>query len=147
MGISQRKHPVGQPVQVAQPVDPGGQLVAAVKIAAQRDGLLPIQAEEAFDVVDRVVDHRIALPHEEGRIQVDADEPLSPRDFRKLPVGQVARVAAQGARIAVRRDKRPVDRLTHIQKPLSDKCDTSTMMPFSAQSRTSCLPASVNPSS
>ena len=33
------------------------------------------------------------------------------------------------------------------QNPRSDRWDTSTMIPFAAQSRTSCFPSAVNPSS
>ena len=50
--IAKCKHPVSQAVHIAQPVDSGGQCVTTVEIAAQRDGFLPVQAEEVLDVAD-----------------------------------------------------------------------------------------------
>ena len=47
-----------------------------------------------------------------------ADQPAAPRDLGKLPVGQIARMPAQRARIAVRRHKRTVNRLAHVPEAL-----------------------------
>ena len=65
-------------------------------------------------MVDGVINHRIALPHEERRVQVDADQSPAVCNLGELLVGQVARVAAQNPRIAVRCNKRTVGCLAHI---------------------------------
>ena len=67
-------------------------------------------------MVDGVIDHRIALPHEERRVQVDADQSSTVGNLGELLIGQVARVAAQNPRIAVRCNKRTVGCLAHIPK-------------------------------
>ena len=84
----------------------------AIEIGTQSDAVLAGLFEHVLDMLDDQVYRRVLIvtavrPQETGR-EIDAGEAAGFTDGRQLPVGQIARMRADGMRVGMRGDQRRI---------------------------------------
>src|SRR5271156_4042426 len=84
----------------------------AVEVGAKSNAVLTGMFEHVLDMLDNQFHWRVlvvtAVRTQEARREIDADETAGFTDGRQLPVGQIARMRADGMRVGMRGDQRRI---------------------------------------